>query len=237
SAITWPGCFTSSMRTPLTLCVVVTLALAPARAQAASRDVAATHAAIVAGYALARAGVAAINVAQSRIETYDRKLAAECPGVGSGTPENEASQPMSYEVAAALWSISYGSAAAPIERFARAMRPLHWTSATLNRFARSFVANLTGLATIPLPDLCADVRAWSASGFTTIPRHVLELDHRVEALELPEVPWKLVAPYVLGRDAGRVAYIKRAERKIAEAEFVKGQSDWYQVLQTLGLPP
>ena len=144
---------------------------------------------------------------------------------------------MGYEVAAALWSIAYGSAAAPIERFARAMRPLRWTSATLNRFARSFVANLTGLATIPLPDLCADVRAWSASGFTTIPQHVLELDHRVESLELPEIPWKLVAPYVLKSDAGRVAYIKRAERKIAEAEFVKGQDDWYQVLQTLGLPP
>ena len=50
------------MRTPLLLCVVVTLALAPARAQAAPQDVVATHAAIVAGYALARAGVAAINV-------------------------------------------------------------------------------------------------------------------------------------------------------------------------------
>ena len=130
-----------------------------------------------------------------------------------------------------------GSAAAPIERFASAIRPLRWTSATLDRFARSFVANLTGLATIPLPDLCADVRDWSASGFTTIPRHVLELDRRVELLELPEVPWKLVAPYLLKSDAGRVAYIKRAERKIAEAEFVKGQKDWYRVLQTLGLPP
>ena len=41
----------------------------------------------------------------------------------------------------------------------------------------------------------------------------------------------------LKSDAGRVAYIKRAERKIAEAEFVKGQKDWYRVLQTLGLPP
>jgi hypothetical protein len=38
-------------------------------------------------------------------------------------------------------------------------------------------------------------------------------------------------------DAGRVDYIKRAEREIAEAEFVKGQHDWYLVLQTLGLPP
>jgi hypothetical protein len=217
--------------------VVLTLAMAPSPARASSQDVAATHTAIVAGYALARVGVATINIAQSKIESFNRKLAAECPGVGSGTPETEASQPMSYEVAVALWSIAYGSAAGPIKTFAKAMRPLRWTSARINRGARTLVANLTALATIPLPDLCGDVRAWSASGFTTIPRHVIELDRRVEPLELPEIPWRLVAPYVRGGDAGLVAYIKRAERKVAEAEFVLGQNDWYQVLQTLGLPP
>jgi len=217
--------------------VLLALATAPSPALASSRDVAATHTAIVAGYALARAGVATINVAQAKIESFDRKLAAECPGVGTGTPENEASQPMSHEVAVALWSIAYGSAAAPIKKFATAMRPLRWTSARINRVARSLVANLTALATIPLPDLCADVRAWKASAFTTVPPHVLELVRRVESLEVPEITWKLLAPYMRGDDARRVAYIKRAERKIAEAEFVKGQSDWYQVLKTLGLPP
>src|SRR6202007_3278065 len=107
----------------------------------------------------------------------------------------------------------------------------------INRVAHTFVANLTALATIPLPDLCSDVRAWSTSGFTTIPQHVIELDRRVEPLELPEIPWRLLAPYVRRSDAGLVAYIQRAERKIAEAEFVLGQNDWYAVLQTLGLPP
>jgi hypothetical protein len=217
--------------------VLLALATAPSPALASSRDVAATHTAIVAGYALARAGVATINVAQAKIESFDRKLAAECPGVGSGTPENEASQPMSHEVAVALWSIAYGSAAGPIKRFATAIRPLRWTSARINRVARNLVANLTALATIPLPDLCGDVRAWKASGFTTIPRHVAELVSRVESLGLPQIPWRLLSRYMRGDDARRVAYIRRAERKIAEAEFVKGQSDWYLVLQTLGLPP
>jgi hypothetical protein len=81
------------------------------------------------------------------------------------------------------------------------------------------------------------VRAWSASGFTNIPRRVIELDSRVESIELPAVPWRLVAPYEQKGDAGLVAYIQRAERKIAEAEFVLGQKDWYQLLETLGLPP
>jgi hypothetical protein len=217
--------------------VMLTLAMAPSPAPASPADVAATHKAIVAGVALARAAVATINVAQSKVESWNRKLAAECPGVGRGAPESEVSTPMSHEVAVALWSIAYGSAAGPIKTFANAMRPLHWTIARFNRDARAFVANLTALATTPLPDLCGDVRAWSATGFTTIPPHVIELDSRVESLELPEIQWKLVAPYELRGDAGLVKYIQRAERKIAEAEFVLGQSDWYQVLGTLGLPP
>ena len=217
--------------------VLLVLAVAPSPALASPRDIAATHTAIVAGYVLARAGVATITVAQSKIQSFNRKLAAECPGIGSGAPENEASQPMSHEVAVALWSIAYGSAAGPIKRFATAMRPLRWTSDRINRVARSLVANLTALATIPLPDLCGDVRAWKASAFTTVPPHVLELVRRVESVELQQTPWRLLSPYMRGDDAQRVAYIKRAERKIAEAEFVKGQSDWYQVLKTLGLPP
>jgi hypothetical protein len=225
------------MRSLIVPLVLVSLAVTPSPAPASSADVAATHKAIVAGYALARAAVATINVAQSKVESWNRKLAAECPGVGRGAPESEASTPMSHEVAAGLFSIAYSSAAGPIKTFANAMRPLHWTIARFNRDAHAFVANLTALATTPLPDLCGDVRAWSATGFTTVPQHVLELDSRVESLELPEIQWKLVAPYERGGDAGLVSYIQRAERKVAQAEFVLGQSDWYQVLQTLGLPP
>lgn len=225
------------MRWLLPLLVMLPLAVAPSPALASSQDVAATHAAIVAGNALARAGVAGINLAQSKIDSFNRKLARECPGVGNGTPETGASQPMSYEVAVALWSIAYGSVAGPIHTFAKAISALHWTSSRINRIAHTFVSNLTALATIPLPDLCADVRAWSASGFTTIPPHVAELDHHVEAIELPEDPWRLLAPYERPGDKGLVAYIKRAEARIAEAEFVLGQKDWYLVLGTLGLPP
>jgi hypothetical protein len=225
------------MRRSITLLVVLGLGSTAAPVRASPQDVAATHAAVVAGYRLARAGVATIKIAQSRIESYNRKLAAECPGVGAGTPENEASQPMSYEVAVALWSIAYGSARAPIETFAKALRPLRWSSARINRDAHTFVKNLIGLATIPMPDLCADVRSWVDSRFATVPPRVVELDRHVEPLEVPEAQWDLLAPYAAGADQGRIAYIKHAERKIAEAEFVLGQNDWYQVLDTLALPP
>ena len=42
-----------------------------------------------------------------------------------------------------------------------------------DRAVHSYAANLTGLATIPLPNLCSDVRAWKAGNFTTVPKNVL----------------------------------------------------------------
>lgn len=216
---------------------LLVLAALPAPALAGSEDIASTRAAIAAGYALAHAAVATIPVAQSRIESFDRKLAMECPNVGAGAPETEASWPITHEVAVALWSIAYGSASGPIERFARTIVPLRWTNTRLDRAVHGFAAALTRLATTRLPDLCSEVRAWAATGFSSIPRQVTELDEHVESLELPEIPWKLAAPYLRGRDGSVVAYIKRAEMKVAEAEFMLGQKDWYQVLETLGLPP
>lgn len=198
---------------------------------------AATHALIAAGDVLARASNASIPVAQASVERFTGRLAAECPGAGAGTPEVEASQPMSYEVAAALWSISYGTAARSIERFASVVKPLRWSIASFNRDVHEFAANLRGLATLALPNLCADIREWTSSGFQSVPRDVLDVDQRVEALTLPEIPWRLVAPYETGRDASLVPYIERAETSLEEAEFVKGQGDWYKALETVGLPP
>jgi hypothetical protein len=210
----------------------------PAPASASNQqDLASTHALIVASDALARVGNASIPIAQAKIEQFDRKLAAECPGAGAGTPETEASQPMSSEVADALWSISYGTATRAIERFVGAVKPLHWSNGRFDRTVHAFATTLLKLATLPLPDLCTDVRLWAASRFQTVPRDVTELDQRVEALTLPEIPWKLVAPYESRHDASMLPYIERAETNLEEAEFTKGQHDWYGTLETLGLPP
>ncbi|HUB73254.1 MAG TPA: hypothetical protein VL979_04350 [Solirubrobacteraceae bacterium] len=218
--------------------LILTLALVtPAPALASGQDAAATHALIAADYALARTRVATIQVAQAKVEQYDRKLAAECPNVGAGSPEDEAASPMSKEVAVALWSISYGAAAGPTERFAGAVKKLHWTNARFNRAVHAFATTLRSLATIQLPNLCDDVRTWTASGFSTVPPNVLVLDEHVEPLRIPDIPWGLVSSYERGDEASRVAYIKHGELKLAEAEFMLGQKDWYQVLETLGVAP
>src|ERR1700686_5527603 len=97
-------------------------------ALAAPSDIAATHAYIEANYALAQAMVARVAPAQKKILALNKSLAAECPHVGLGSPENEASQPISQEVVVALWSIAYGLDAAPVHRFEQSVGHLRWSN-------------------------------------------------------------------------------------------------------------
>jgi hypothetical protein len=216
--------------------LALALGLAPSQAIAAPQDVAATHAYIQANYALARASVGLIGSVQAKIERLNGSLAHECPQAGVGTPEVEASQPISYEVAAALWSVAYGSAAGPIRTFVAATGRLRWSNHAITRAAASYARNLHEFSGLPLPNLCADVRAWKASVFQVVPATTLSLDRRAEAIELNTVPPRLLHPYETGSDASVLARTMQLETKIGENEFTLGQTDWLQLLDTLGLP-
>jgi hypothetical protein len=214
------------------------LGMAPATATAAnhtSQDLASTHAYIQANYALARATEARVAPAQAAVETLNGRLGQECPRVGAGSPENTASAPMSYEVAVALWSTSYGIDAGPIRTFAGAVKRLHWSNSRLTHLAHSYATDLYELSTLALPDLCGDVRAWQATGFRTVPADTASLDRRVEAIEPHTVPTSLLEPYVRLADKGLLARTTRLETKLLDTETVTGFSDWDQILETLGL--
>jgi hypothetical protein len=219
----------------LTATLALTFGAAPQQALAGPQDVAATHAYIEANYTLAKATVARIAPAQKKILALNKKLASECPNVGVGSPENEASQPIAHEVAVALWSISYGLGAAPVHRFQQAVGRLRWSNPATTRAVARYVRNLHDLASVPLPDLCGDVRAWVATGFQVIPAGVVTLVERVEGIVLKSIPSRLLAPYERGGDAAMLKRTARLEQKIEEFEFLVGQGDWIRVLETLGL--
>jgi len=218
-----------------TLLAVLALGIAPAHATATPQDIAATHAYIAANYALAQASVARIGPAQAKIERLNNDLAHECPRVGTGSPENEASQPVSHEVVVALWSLLYGTDAGPIRTFLHTVRHLRWSNHAITRTAETYASNLHELSTVPLPNLCADIRSWKESGFQIISAATVSLVRRVEAIEPKTIPPRLLAPYERGADARILEHTTRLEKRLEENEFVVGQSDWIQVLETLGL--
>jgi hypothetical protein len=231
----------STRRAPILL---ATLALALTGASTTSTatavasptaDVAATHAYIQAHYTLARASVARLVAAQVNAQRYTRKIAKQCPGAGTGSLQNEEAQQMSYEMAGALWSITFRTDAGPIGSFARTVSHLHWHNPALTRTARAYARDLSALAQLPTPDVCADVRAWKATGFTKIPPSTISFDKHVEALEPKAVPAHLLAPSTPPSDAAAARRTTHLELELEENEFEVGFDDWLALLNALGL--
>ena len=155
----------------------------PAPAGATAQDVAATHSYIQAGYALARVAVASLGRVQAGSRATTGACGRNVPGVGAGSPEDEASQVASNEVADALWSIGYGTDAPQIHAFFEKTRGLRWSNAAITRAAHAFAGDLNQLATSPLPDLCSDVAAWKQTGFQSFPAASATLVSRIQAIE------------------------------------------------------
>jgi len=213
------------------------MALTPIRAVAASSDILATHAYIQANYALARASVARIGAGQAKIQQLNTQLASECPLVGAGSPEDAAAEPVSAEVAVALWSIAYGTDAGPIRSFLGIAKRLHWSDHRITALAERYANSLHAYATLPLPDLCGDVGSWKASGFQIIPATTTSSVAREQAVELEAGPSRLLARFERWSDAAMLACTEALEVKLEENEFLLGQGDWYEVLETLGVRP
>jgi hypothetical protein len=204
-------------------------------AAAAPIDVRSTQAYIQASYALNRAGVGLIAPVESEARQLIASFARQCANVGEGSPQDEASQPMSYLAAVALWRVEYGTAAGPIRRFVKATKRLHWSNPATTRIAHRYARDLSSLASLEAPPLCQDVLAWKLSGFQTIPASALSLVRRVEAIEPEPVPPRLLAPFERGGDASVLRRALQLERRITEQEFLVGQQDWFALFETLGL--
>jgi hypothetical protein len=224
------------MRGPIaTILTMLVLGAVPAAALATPQDIASTHAYIQANYALARATKARVKAAQASIEAVIHKLGQECPKLGTGSPQNEESQHLSYEMVVALWSASYPTDAGPIHIFAKAVSRLHWSNPKLTHMAQRYATDLRELASLKTPDLCGDVTAWKESGFKTAPASTVQLDRRVEAIELKTIPPSLLAPYEQPADRAALATTTRIETQLQQIETMQGFNDWDQGLETVGL--
>jgi hypothetical protein len=209
--------------------------LVPAHARAASRDVASTHAYLVAGYAALHAVVGKWSSVEADIHKLNLKFRSECPNVGAGSPQSEEEQKLSYEVAGALWATGYHTDAKIIETFVKAVKPLSWSNPAVNRGARKFITGLHEMSVLSIPDLCGDVRAWNAGGFKAVSPKTEQYDRHVEAIEVKEIPRRLLLRYVQPSDKGLLTRVERLYTRFSELEFTTGQDSWNMLLETLAL--
>lgn len=214
---------------------LLAVGIAPASATAAPEDVASTHAYLVAGYSVLHEVVSTWSTVEARIHALNQKFKAECPLVGAGSPQSEEEQKMSYEVAGALWATGYRADTKIVTRFIKALKPLKWSNPAVNRAVRKLITGLHEMTVLQIPDLCGDVRAWSAGGYKGVPASTAQYDRHVEAIEVKEVPRHLLERYVQPSDRALRIRVERLNTHFEELEFSKGQDDWLLLLDTLAL--
>jgi hypothetical protein len=210
-------------------------AVAPDGALASSRDVSSTHAYLLADHAVLQATVGKWSTAEANIRKLDARFGAECPHVGAGSPQSEEEQKLSLEVAGALWATGYHANAKAVRAFVKAVGGLTWSNPATTRAARHLTKALNEMISLAVPPLCADVRAWAAGGYGAVPADVDLFAKHVEAIEIDQIPRRLLAPFLQGSDRSLAARDEQLDKRFEELEFVHGQDQWNRLLEVLSL--
>lgn len=92
------------------------------------------------------------------------------------------------------------------------------------------------MVALQVPPLCADINAWSTGGYGAMPTDVQRYDQHVEAININEIPRALLAPYVPAAEDGLRGRAEHVSTRYAELEFMRGQTDWIDLLEAVGLP-
>jgi hypothetical protein len=204
-------------------------------ANASRIDVSASHTYVVADNALARESAANIPKVKRLITRYKERLKGECRKIAAGSPQNSESWHMSYEIAGALWSLSFGADSRAIHRFAHTVDRLRWSDPAIAHKVRRYAKTLVGLAALPMPHVCSDVMAWKESGYETVPAYTLHFDAHAEALEPYVLPVSLIEPYLEASEKTIVQKTQRLERKLLNTETSVGGNAWFALVEALDL--
>lgn len=222
----------------LPLLLVSAIAANPAPALAGSRDIAATQTYIRANYALVRASAHEIGPSEAVIKTLLRRVREECPGAAAGSLQGEGSDKLGDELQGAMTVAALRPVARAVGAFVHAVAGLRWSNAQLTRTVSAYASKLRTLSSLTAPQVCTDVRAWTASSFATLPATTSSFDLAFEGVDvaLGEVPTELLAPYERPTEKAMLHSSTRLEAQLEEAEN-RAVKQWEQTLETIGVVP
>jgi hypothetical protein len=207
-----------------------------ARAHRTARDAGATRAYIQADYRLTSTSRRHLSLSEAAIRTLAKRTVSECPLAGEGAYVNHAANEVSEEVVGTLVAVAFHPDVAAIHAFVGAVKHLRWSSRRLTRAVRVYVVKLENLATLRPADICGDVKAYAATGFTSAPEATVRFNKLYFAadVEAEEVPLRLLAPYEDFHGVELLRRIKKLEAPLAESE-AKAVQDWMQIMRGLAL--
>ncbi len=235
-----------TIRLATILPALVALALTPAAALAHPRkaathggsvNAAATRAYAKADYALTQTANANLASSKTAIQGLAAQVAGECPLAAADAPQNHDAEQLSNEVVGALEVAAYQPDREAMLAFAHTIRGLRWSNHKLTRAVGAYATKLEGFPALAPPAICADVKAWATSGFSTLSAGTIAFDKGFYAfdIEAEEVPLHLLRPYESATVASMLHRTKQLEAPLAEFE-AEAVADYSQILDALKLP-
>lgn len=225
-------------RPPSALVVALALAATPAPALAGTANVAATRAYIQADYTLVRTARVNLATSEAALQRLRRRIAADCPKAAAGSPQDSDSEQLSNELVGAMTVAAIGPDVRAVAAFANTVSRLRWSNATLTRTVHSYAAKLHTLSVLPAPDVCADVKAWAASRYRTLPASAVSFDSHYYKVEVAvgEVPARLLASSERLDERATLAHAEQIEGQLSEAE-ANAVYTWGHIMESLALNP
>jgi hypothetical protein len=199
--------------------------------------VSATEAYVRANYALVSSAHAKLSAAETILQALVRRVRSECPRVAAGSPQDTDSEALTFELVGEMRLAATRPNAGAVGAFARAVARLHWSNAKLTAAVREYSAQLRKQSQLAIPDVCAEVRAWVASGFRALPEGTQRFNRALpEYVAMGMLPTRLIAPYVKSAQSGLLKRTKQLEESISEFEAFAVET-WGKIMDELGLSP
>jgi hypothetical protein len=224
----------------LAICVAGCAAIAafPPLAHASPRDLAATQSYLDANYAMLRSAHALQGRSDGAIKGLLSQVQRECPAAAVESPQNTDSEQLSNELVGEMIIAGTRPVSRAIARYARAVSGLRWSNGRLTRAIRTYARQLSSLAKMAAPNLCADVRSWVDSRYQTLPASTVAFNSSYKAVNVPigELPEALLAPYERPGQTGLLGRIRRLETSAADFE-ARAVSTYGEIMNALVLQP
>ena len=122
--------------------------------------------------------------------------------------------------------------------FIRAAAGLRWSNHGLTSTVQSYVGKLKVLIGLAPPNVCADVRAWVASDYQTLPASTVRFDQQFMPnwVAIGELPSAL-APYERPSERAVLRRTNALEEQLTEFEAGDGVETWWNTMNALVLNP
>lgn len=222
--------------------VVLATALAfvatPATAFAEQQDAISTRTYLRADYALQLAVKESIPAEREAANDFISEVESQCPNAMAGAPHTKQTSTVDSEILGAMIvALSKPEDRASI-KFAHAVENLRWSSRKLTHTVTSYTAELRAQTRLATPNLCSDIKAWVASGYTTLTASTLRFSQQFDDIITKsgpgDVPLRLFAPYEHPGDRAIITRIKLLERQQHKSQEPLSETTLSQISKALG---